>query len=75
MTGPQDLEQRTTLVLVGIENRLGKDGARSFYDRVLHESRSELEFTGALTDDAFGERVLWRLERKLEQLIEEEKAK
>jgi hypothetical protein len=68
----EEYQNRLTHALTGLETRLGKDMTRRFYEKVTSESRDELEYVGAMEENALLDRVLWKLETKLNLLIERE---
>lgn len=69
----EEYDRRRILAITGIQNRLGEEETNKFFEKVEKESRNELSLTNALTEESLRDRIIWRLELKLDQLIELER--
>jgi hypothetical protein len=68
----EEYNNRLNHALTGLEKHLGKDATRRFYERSMNDARTELEYLGIEDENALLEHALWKVERKLDLLIETE---
>ena len=67
------LNNEIKIMYFAIQNRIGKLEAEKLRERFVFESKSELQFTGALNELNLLERILWRLSRYNEYLVDLER--
>ncbi|MDR3548882.1 MAG: hypothetical protein P4M11_11575 [Candidatus Pacebacteria bacterium] len=65
---PEEYQNRLARVLAGLQDHLSAETAQRFVEKITHDVR----LFGDADEWVIEERVLWKLEEKLDRLIEEE---
>ncbi|MDD5152945.1 MAG: hypothetical protein PHS95_03065 [Candidatus Pacebacteria bacterium] len=76
MENIEEIKKQIVVMKSALKNRMGNDKSEEFYGRVLHESKTELEYFGDKVDERdLLKRIFGRLERKNEYLVDLEREK